>query len=212
MNDSQRIKTVTGGDTISARFMRQDSFEYTPKFKLVIVGNHEPRIGNVDDAMRRRIHIVPFTSPVPEEKRNRHLVDELVAEEAPQILQWLIDGCLLWQKKGLHPPEVVLARTEEYFEEEDDIGRFLDEYCEFDPEAETSTRKLFYFWRIFANTQEIPVGTHTDFTRRLKKRNDKQLSDCRVWDGDQRLRGIRGLRVRPEVESEGGFPLPRRRG
>jgi P4 family phage/plasmid primase-like protien len=207
--DSQRVKAITGGDTISARFMRQDFFDYAPKFKLVIVGNHEPRIGNVDDAMRRRIHIVPFTNPVPEEKRNRHLVDELVNEEAAQILKWLIDGCLLWQQEGLRPPEVVLARTEEYFEEEDDMGRFLEEYCEFDPKSETSTRKLFYYWRVFANSQAIPVGTQTDFTRRLKKRNDKRLSDCRVWEGDRRLRGIRGLRVRPEAVGEEGFQLTR---
>lgn len=93
-----RIKSLTGGDKISARFMRQDFFTYQPAFKLTIVGNHAPVLRNVDEAARRRFNIVPFTRKpaVPD----RQLEDKL-RSEWPEILRWAIDGCLEWQRNGL---------------------------------------------------------------------------------------------------------------
>ena len=61
-----KIKSLTGGDKITARFMRQDFFEYTPQFKLMIAGNHKPSLRGVDEAIRRRIHLVPFAVTIPE--------------------------------------------------------------------------------------------------------------------------------------------------
>lgn len=114
-----RIKQVTGGDKISARFMRQDFFEFIPQFKLVIVGNHAPVLGNVDEAARRRFNIIPFTQkPVTPD---RELEDKLKAE-AGQILSWAIAGCLDWQANGLVRPEIVTAATRDYFEDQDLLG------------------------------------------------------------------------------------------
>lgn len=63
--DETKVKAITGGDTVSARFMRQDYFDYVPRFKLFISGNHKPRLSNVDEAMRRRLLLVPFTVQIP---------------------------------------------------------------------------------------------------------------------------------------------------
>jgi putative DNA primase/helicase len=105
-----RIKQMTGGDPITARFMRQDFFTYKPNFKLTIIGNHKPVLRNVDDATRRRFLIVPFRHKP--EKPDRELEQKLMAE-APAILQWMIEGCLDWQAKTLVKPQSVLDETNE---------------------------------------------------------------------------------------------------
>ena len=83
-----KIKALTGGDKITARFMRQDFFEYTPQFKLLIAGNHKPGLRSVDEAIRRRLHLIPFTITIPAEERDPELSDKLKAE-ASAILNWM---------------------------------------------------------------------------------------------------------------------------
>src|SRR5262249_20752119 len=90
-----KLKGITGGDRIKARFMRQDFFEFFPCFKLLIVGNHKPILRNVDEATRRRLHLIPFAVTIKPAERNQQLAEELKAEWAG-ILQWAIDGCLEW--------------------------------------------------------------------------------------------------------------------
>lgn len=86
--------------------MRQDLFEYQPQFKLMIVGNHKPALRGVDEAMRRRLHLLPFTVTVPPAERDPDLPEKLRAEW-PAILRWMLDGCLEFQRKGLAPPASV---------------------------------------------------------------------------------------------------------
>ena len=92
-----RIKQATGGDPISARFMRQDFFTYKPAYQLFIIGNHKPKLRNITDAMRRRLAMVPFFDKP--EKVDKKLEEKLQAEW-PGILQWMIDGCLKWRAAG----------------------------------------------------------------------------------------------------------------
>lgn len=123
-----RIKALTGGDPISARFMRQDFFTFTPNFKLVIAGNHKPSLRSVDEAVKRRFNLIPFTETIPEAERDPKLAEKL-REEWPGILAWGIAGCLEWQRIGLAPPPSVRAATESYLSDEDTIGQFLIERC-----------------------------------------------------------------------------------
>jgi putative DNA primase/helicase len=116
-----KIKALTGGDEISARFMRQDFFSFTPTFKLMIAGNHKPRLRSVDEAMRRRFHLIPFAVTIPKADRDIDLVGKLKAEW-PAILRWMIDGCMIWQKMGLAPPQAVIDATNKYLESEDAIS------------------------------------------------------------------------------------------
>ena len=104
--DETKIKALTGGDKITARFMRQDFFDFMPTFKLFIGGNHKPRLSNVDEAMRRRLLLVPFTVQIPR-GRTRPAPAEKLKAEWPAILRWCIEGCLEWQRIGLAPPGVV---------------------------------------------------------------------------------------------------------
>jgi hypothetical protein len=126
-----RLKSLTGGDAITARFMRCNPFTYRPAFKLVVAGNHRPRIRNAGPAMARRLHMLPwsFTPPRPD----RTLEEQLKAE-APAILRWAIDGCIEWQRIGLSPPAVVASATREYLEAEDELGAWIEERIEIDAE------------------------------------------------------------------------------
>ena len=123
-----RIKAITGGDVVTARYMRQDFFKYKPVFKLIFAGNHKPAIKNVDEAMRRRIHLVPFTMTIPPERRDHDLTEKLKAEHGG-ILQWMVDGCLAWQRDGLKPPDSVTLATESYLQGEDALQLWMNECC-----------------------------------------------------------------------------------
>jgi putative DNA primase/helicase len=118
-----KIKALTGGDEISARFMRQDFFEFTPHFKLLIAGNHKPSLRSVDEAIRRRLHLVPWNVVIPLDERDKKLNEKLRAEW-PGILAWTIEGCLQWEQIGLAPPESVTGATAAYMEAEDALPGF----------------------------------------------------------------------------------------
>ena len=95
-----RIKALTGGEKIAARFMRQGFFEFQPMFKLIIAGNHKPGLRSVDEAIRRRFHLIPFTVTIPPADRDEHLPEKLKFE-LPGILAWMFEGCLDWQETSL---------------------------------------------------------------------------------------------------------------
>ena len=149
-NSEARIKSVTGGERIKARFMRQDEFEFTPQFKPLFAGNHKPALRGVGEAMRRRTHLVPFTVTIPPEQREPRLAENL-KKEWRGILTWMIDGCLDWQEKeGLHPPQKVISATSDDSHSEDVVGRFIDEEIIEDPQEQIASSVLYRTWREWA--------------------------------------------------------------
>lgn len=182
-----RIKALTGGDPITARFMRQDDFTFMPQFKLLIVGNHKPQMRNVDDAMRRRLQLIPFTFRPP--KPDPDLPERLKAEWGG-IMAWAVEGCLAWQRVGLKPPRVVLDATEEYFEAEDAFGRWLLERTSRDPNAFSLTRDLFADWRQWCTTTGEWAGTEKRFSEMLDTRG---FVKARSRTGRMGFRGIEPL-------------------
>jgi P4 family phage/plasmid primase-like protien len=165
--DEARVKGLTGGDPVTAHFMRQDDFTYVPTFKLLFAGNHKPEVRDLDAAMRRRIHLVPFL--VTPKVVDKKLEDKLEAE-LPGILQWMIDGCLEWQQQQLNPPQSVLAATQGYFEESDPLGQWLEECTEQDGEEWVDSQVLFESWKEWANAHEEYVGKQSRFTGMLVQR------------------------------------------
>ncbi len=161
-----RIKQITGGDKISARFMRQDFFEFTPAFKLMIVGNHAPVLANVDDAARRRFNIVPFTQKPTQP--DPHLEDKLKAE-AGRIFAWAIAGCLDWQRNRLTRPEIVTAATQDYFEDQDLFGQWIADRCERSPNKWEMTTPLYNDWVDYARTAGDDPGSQRAMSSKLKR-------------------------------------------
>ena len=166
-----KVKQLTGGDEISARFMRGDFFQYVPNFKLFIVGNHKPQIRNVDDAMRRRFHLIPFTVTIPPEKKNPNLSEELKAEWGG-ILQWMIDGCLDWQRQGLAAPADVKAATADYMEAEDSTQSWLEEMT-LKGSGTEQLSSLFLAWKRWADLNNIAAGTNKKLRSKLEDRGFK---------------------------------------
>lgn len=182
-----RIKSLTGGDKIAARFMRQDYFEFSPQFKLLIAGNHKPGLRSVDEAIRRRLKLIPFTVTIPPEERDPALMEKLRAEYSG-ILAWAIRGCLDWQSKGLGVPEVVDQATDAYLEAEDAVGAWLAESCELSPNYEEPTQQLFSSWKLWADTAGEYVGSEKSLAQVLLARG---FVSCRF----KKARGFRGLRL-----------------
>lgn len=126
-----KIKRLTGGDTLTGRFMREDFFDFDPTAKFVLFTNYKPQIKGSDGGIRRRVVLVPFTVTIPPERRVGGLADTLVREEGPGILRWIVEGAGAWFARGcrLDPPHSIQAATDDYLATEDLVGRFLDEMC-----------------------------------------------------------------------------------
>lgn len=188
-----RIKWLTGGDVISARFMRQDFFSFKPAFKLVIVGNHAPGFTNVDEAIRRRVHLIPFGVTIPTWERDPDLPEKLKAEW-PGILSWAIQGCLQWQRQGLAQPPVVRDATGNYLADEDAITRFVNQNCVLgEPEALEEVQVLFAAWRDWG----AATGEHTGSIKRFSRALDA-LKLVRVSHPASRRAAFRGIRLRAQ--------------
>ena len=184
-----RIKQMTGGDPISARFMRCDFFTYRPQFKLTIVGNHRPVLQNVDEAARRRFNIIPFTR-TPGEPDAR--LEEKLRAEWAGILRWMVDGCLDWLTNGLIRPAVV-AETDSYFEEQDVFGQWLEEECVTDltnPHRWETSNELYASWRRYAESGGEPTGSKKAFGDRMAARG---YISCRPYVSGRRQRAWSGL-------------------
>lgn len=164
-----KIKILTGGDPISARFMRQDFFTFQPQFKLVIAGNHKPSLRAVDEAIRRRFHLIPFVVNIPASERDPELPEKLKSEW-PGILAWAIEGCLEWQRIGLQPPAVVREATEKYLSEEDSFALWIDECCEVDQKAKETSAALFASWNAWAERNGEATWTKKRFSQAMEQR------------------------------------------
>lgn len=192
--DEQRVKMATGRDRISARFMKKDFFEFTPQFTLLIASNHKPRIGTVDDAWRRRLHLIPFEqkpkNPDPE------LKDKLKAEY-PQILHWMIEGAEWWAREGLSPPDSVISATEDYLLEEDVIGLWFREHCEeVSPTIKSYRSDLYSSFEKWCHDMGHAASSQHKMTRWLKAQGYEQTDSSA-----DKSRPFRGIRLIPDVGS-----------
>ena len=126
--DESLIKEMTGDAAISARFMRQEFFTFTPTFKVLLATNHRPVIRGTDHGIWRRIRLVPFLETIRDEEKDRDLGKKLEAE-ADAILAWSIEGARLWVEHGLAEPAAVRDATEDYRADMDVLADFMSEKC-----------------------------------------------------------------------------------
>jgi len=136
------VKPLTGGDTITARFLYGEHFEFQPMFKLWLAVNHKPGVQGTDHAIWRRIHLLPFTVTIPVGEQDKRLAEKLQGE-LPGILRWAVEGCLAWQREGLEPPAEVKRATGDYRAEMDVIAAFIQDCCVLGDEREVSSKALY---------------------------------------------------------------------
>jgi putative DNA primase/helicase len=144
--DETKIKALTSEDKLTGRFMRQDFFDFKPTHKLIITGNHKPSLRSVDEAIRRRFLLVPFTVTIPPKERDPKLAEKL-RPEWPAILRWMIDGSLEWHRGGLTVPDVVRTATDSYFDDQDTMAQWIDDWIVRDLYSFTPTAELFQNWK-----------------------------------------------------------------
>lgn len=127
--DEAQVKLLTGGDRLSARFVRMDHFNFDPTHQLWLVGNHRPEVRAGGEAFWRRVRLIPFSRTVPPQDRVPNLARVMVAREGPAILKWIVDGAVDYSRNGLGEPGEVTSATAEYAQSEDTVARFVEECC-----------------------------------------------------------------------------------
>jgi putative DNA primase/helicase len=182
-----RVKELTGGDSVSARFMRAEWFTFKPVAKLWLATNHRPVVRGTDEAIWRRIRLIPFNVTIPGPERDPTLPAQLRAE-LPGILRWAVDGCMAWQHKGLGAPAAVLAATRSYRAEQDVLGAFIAERCLLAPERWVSSASLYAAYRNWCEDSGEHAATQRALGLALRERG---FEDAR--EGKARSRGWQGV-------------------
>ncbi len=189
-----KLKDLTGGETISARFMRGEFFDFLPEFKLWLSTNHKPVIRGTDNAIWDRIKLIPFTYRVPDDQMDKQLPIKL-KNELPGVFQWAIRGCIEWQQKGLGLPEVVVDAVNEYRSDMDILGRFLSDWTQNDKYSEVMNKDLWKKYQEWSKENDIHTVSNVIFSRRIKERGFEQ---------HKTNKGVKwlGLRLLDEVNEE----------
>jgi putative DNA primase/helicase len=178
--DEATVKLVTGQDAVSCRHLYGSFFEYVPQFKIWITTNYKPTIYGSDDAIWRRIRLVPFNQQFKGNKRDAELPEKLKAE-LPGILAWAVQGCLEWQRDGLGRPKTVLEATTEYRRESDQVGRFLSERCDFAKEQSVSGNALYSAYVGFCQKQGEKYLANNLFAEQIAKRRIEKKRTRKGW-------------------------------
>jgi putative DNA primase/helicase len=205
--DEALIKSVTGGDTVTARHLYQGSFEFVPQFKLWLATNHLPRIEGGDDAIWRRIRLIPFGVQIPEAERDPGLVDRLTTE-LPGILAWAVEGARSWAHHGLGDlPGRVRSATAEYRSESDVIRSWIEDARAEERGYRESSGALYDSYREWCGRSgEYPCSRQL-FGRRLTQRGIEGERDTRGFATrvGLRLRRQAAACVMPIVSVGGGL-------
>ncbi|WP_338704165.1 phage/plasmid primase, P4 family (plasmid) [Streptomyces sp. Q6] len=203
-----RVKLLTGGDTITARRMRQNFFTFTPTHKLWLLGNHRPEVGTGGHAFWRRMRLIPFERRVPDDRKIDNLAAELVADEGPGILQWLIEGAqrYLATRDPLRGPDSVRIATAAYQTTEDHIGRFLGERCTTgsggrpDLDLRVEQKLLYIAYCQWCADEDIRASTSRAFASRIRQELGLSSPNDMIKNNTKKL--YPGLALLPEAPED----------
>ena len=179
------VKQLTGGDTITARFLFKEFFEFRPVFKLWLAANSRPTVKGTDNGIWRRIRLVPFTVTIPPAERDRDLGGKLAAE-LPGILAWAVRGCLRWQEEGLGVPAEVEEATEDYRDAMDVLGGFVGDRCVVRPGLRVAVKDLYAEYARWCEANgEKPVTQRTMGLRLVERGFERHrgTNGARTWLG-----------------------------
>ena len=167
--DSSLVKTLTGRDTVSARFLHENEFQFKPKFKLILNSNYLPVINDKTVFSSNRVKVIPFERHFAEKEQNKHLKEQL-QQEIDGILNWCIEGLYMYRKEGLEPPEAVRTATHEYSEDSDKTGKFISE-CLVRSEHNLAAKDVYEKYSQWCNDCGLGIDGRTSFYEELKTKN-----------------------------------------
>jgi len=181
-----QIKDLTGGDTISARFMRAEWFDFKPECKVWLSTNHKPVVRGTDRAIWDRLKLIPFDVRIPESQQDKKLLAKLQSE-LPGILAWAVRGCLEWQSEGLGVPDEVKSATEAYRSEMDVLAAFISDCCTLDTNLYAQATTLYQAYKRWCEDNGERPKSQRFFGANLAERNfDRRRSGEKgsyVWYG-----------------------------
>jgi putative DNA primase/helicase len=182
--DETIIKQMTGGDTVFARFLYSEGFEFTPQMKLWLGTNHKPTIRGQDEGVWRRIRLIPFTVSIPLEQQDHNLRDKL-KQEASGILNWALEGLVQWHAKGLEEPAVVKDATNDYRTDQDVLAHFIATRCTEEDDLESPARDLYQAYKKWAEETNEYVMNERGFSNALSERGFRKVRLCEgnMWKG-----------------------------
>jgi putative DNA primase/helicase len=169
--DEAKIKSMTGGEPITARFMRQNFFQFAPTLKLWLVANDQPRVRGTDEAFWRRVRVIPLTIKIPEAERDHNLSTKL-RTELPGILAWAVRGCRKWQSSDLGMPTTVERATKGWKKEMDHLKRFVADQLDITPGIKVGASLLFDRYKQWCVQQGEQPLVVQDFKAKLQEAHD----------------------------------------
>lgn len=179
--NEELVRAITGRDTITARRLYQESFEFRANCVIMMTGNYKPTIKGNDDAMWGRVIIVPFEVVIPPEEQVKKLAQKILAEEAEGVLAWLVYYCKVWRTSGLGVSSAVQGAIQQYRVESDILGHFLEECVQDSPMNSTRASELYTRYARWAKEQGMKPMTSTAFGRRLGDRGLEKTKDKTGW-------------------------------
>lgn len=201
-----KVKQLTGSDTVTARFLFGEPFNFRPEFKLWLSTNNKPVVQGTDDAIWDRIRLIPFTQRFEDDKADPKLPEKL-REELPGILAWMIEGCLEWQEHGLGEPESVKTATDQYRQDMDTLASFLEDRCVVCPDAVAPATPLYKQYQMWCDDAGEKPETQKMFGMRLSERG---FTSAKIKSGTHKDRkgwfgiGIRADDPGPKNPDDGG--------
>ena len=195
--DEGVVKQITGGDTVTARFLYGKEFEYSPEFKLWMATNYKPIISGTDEGIWRRMSIIPFNYHVPPEKVDKRLTYKL-KEEISGILKWCVDGFQQWREIGLSEPDIIKQQRHDYRSEMDIVQLFVEERCDVNPLASEKANDL---WQTFREW----VKENNEYDKFSSKRFYMELG--KKFEKERKKKGMyyQGLKLKPNGTTIGVF-------
>ena len=167
--NEELVKRLTGQDTLTARFLHAEFFDFRAEFKIFIACNHLPTIKGTDHAIWRRIRLIPFEVTIPDTEQDKNLATKLRAE-LPGILRWAVEGCLNWQQEGLGPPAEVQEATANYRASMDNLGEFLEDMCLIGDAYRTKPSTLYTAYQHWCSENTKDPLAANEFGTRLTER------------------------------------------
>ena len=184
--DEVMVKQITGNDTIVARFLYKEEFEFRPTWKIFLSTNHRPRIQGTDRAIWRRIRLLPFNAIFDKDKCDKDMFKKLLLEKEA-IFAWAVEGCLRWQSEGLNPPPEIEKAVQQYRMDMNKFGAFISEKCYIHHEARTTIQDLYECYNVWCIENDENPLTKIAFNRKLIDQNPSitrsKNDTIRVWKG-----------------------------
>jgi putative DNA primase/helicase len=202
-----KVKQLTGRDTVTARFLFGENFDFKPEFKLWLSTNNKPVIQGTDDAIWDRIRLIPFTQRFDGPKADTKLPDKL-RNELAGVFAWMVEGCLEWQEHGLGEPESVRTATDRYRAEMDTLAAFLDEECVVAPNSRVLAERLYQSYAVWCDNSGERKEPKKAFVARLQERGfERRRETAGVNKGRYIWLGI-GLQSGDEPPEDDGDGSP----